>query len=106
MDEGYLRNLQIVPIPPIGQCARMVDSLLLLITAAFLLAGFIKGVLGPRLPTVSFGLLAVTFPPSRPLAIPVVPAAINKACVTFLASRRPALARRLWTLFVRHSGGL
>src|SRR5262245_26655211 len=43
--EGCLRNLQIVPPAPIGQCPDMFDSLLILIAAAFLLAGFIKGVI-------------------------------------------------------------
>ena len=43
----------------------MFDSLLILIAAAFLLAGFIKGVIGLGLPTVSMGLLAVTMPPAR-----------------------------------------
>jgi uncharacterized protein len=43
----------------------MLDSMLILIAAAFLLAGFIKGVLGLGLPTVSMGLLAVTMPLAR-----------------------------------------
>ena len=38
----------------------MFDSFLILIAFAFLLAGFVKGVLGLGLPTVSMGLLAVT----------------------------------------------
>ena len=37
--------------------------------AAFLLAGFIKGVIGLGLPTVSMGLLAVTMPPGQAIAI-------------------------------------
>jgi len=96
MDEGYLRNLQIVPIPPIGQCARMVDSLLLLITAAFLLAGFIKGVLGLGLPTVSMGLLAVTMPPAQALAIVIVPAIITNVWQTFVGPYLREIVLRLW----------
>src|SRR6266481_151679 len=100
MDEGYLRNLQIVPITPIGQCARMVDSLLLLITAAFLLAGFIKGVLGLGLPTVAMGLLAVTTPPAQALAIVIVPAIVTNIWQTFVGPYLRDIIRRLWPLMV------
>ena len=54
----------------------MLDSMLILIAAAFLLAGFIKGVLGLGLPTVSMGLLAVTMPPGQAIAIVIVPATL------------------------------
>ena len=73
-----LRKLQIVPIASIGQCDRMSsESLLILIAAAFLLAGFIKGVIGLGLPTVAMGLLAVTMQPSHALAIVIVPAIVT-----------------------------
>jgi hypothetical protein len=65
MAEGLIRNLQIVPIVPIGQCDLMFEPVLLFIAAAFLLAGFVKGVVGLGLPTVSMGLLAVTMPPAH-----------------------------------------
>ena len=55
----------------------MFEPLLLLVAAAFLLAGFIKGVIGLGLPTVSMGLLAVTMQPSHALAIVIVPAIIT-----------------------------
>ena len=63
MAEGSFNGLQIVPIRTIGQCGAMLDPLLLFIAAAFLLAGFVKGVIGLGLPTVSMGLLAVAMPP-------------------------------------------
>ena len=96
--EGFLRNLQIVPIPPIGQCADMFDSLLLLIAAAFLLAGFIKGVIGLGLPTVSMGLLAVTMPPAHALAIVIVPAIVTNIWQTFVGPYLRDIIRRLWPL--------
>src|SRR2546430_14865661 len=74
--ECCLRNLQIVPIFPIGQHGLMFDSFLLLIAATFLLAGFIKGTLGLGLPTVAMGLLAVTIPPGQAIAIVIVPAIV------------------------------
>jgi uncharacterized membrane protein YfcA len=96
--EGNLRNLQIVPVTLIGQCAGMTDPLLLLIAAAFLLAGFIKGVLGLGLPTVSMGLLAVTMPPGQALAIVIVPAIVTNIWQTFVGPYLRDIIARLWPL--------
>src|SRR5260370_8469718 len=87
--EGLLRNLQIVPIVRIGQCAGMSEPLLIFIAAAFLFAGFVKGVIGLGLPTVSMGLLAVTMQPSHALAIVIVPAVVTNLWHTFLAPYFP-----------------
>jgi uncharacterized membrane protein YfcA len=78
----------------------MVDPLLLLITAAFLLAGFIKGVLGLGLPTVSMGLLAVTMPPGQALAIVIVPAIVTNIWQTFVGPYLRDIVARLWPLMV------
>jgi len=98
--EGWLRKLQIVPIRRIGQCDDMLEPLLLLIAAAFLLAGFIKGVLGLGLPTVSMGLLAVTMPPAQALAIVIVPAIVTNIWQTFVGPYLRDIIRRLWPLMV------
>src|ERR1700716_3248500 len=100
ISEGLLCNLQIVPMPPIGQCDRMFEPLLILIAAAFLLAGFVKGVTGLGLPTVSMGLLAVTMPPAQALAIVIVPAIITNIWQTFVGSYLRDIIRRLWPLMV------
>jgi uncharacterized protein len=100
MAEGLLRNLQIVPIAPIGQCAAMFEPVLLLITAAFLLAGFIKGALGLGLPTVSMGLLAVAMPPAQALAIVIIPAIVTNIWQTFVGPYLRDIIRRLWPLMV------
>jgi len=78
----------------------MFDPLLLLIAAAFLLAGFIKGVLGLGLPTVSMGLLAVTMPPAHALAIVIVPAVVTNIWQTFVGPYLRDIIRRLWPLMV------
>jgi uncharacterized membrane protein YfcA len=98
MAEGLFCNLQIVPIARIGQCAGMHESLLFFIAAAFLLAGFIKGVIGLGLPTVSMGLLAVTMQPSHALAIVIVPAIITNIWQTFVGPYLRDIIRRLWPL--------
>ncbi|WJR79437.1 sulfite exporter TauE/SafE family protein [Bradyrhizobium sp. NP1] len=76
----------------------MPDSLLYLIAAAFMLAGFIKGVIGLGLPTVSMGVLAVTMPPAQALAIVIVPAVVTNIWQTFVGPYLLDIVRRLWPL--------
>src|SRR5947207_8668272 len=76
----------------------MFEPLLLLVAAAFLFAGFIKGVIGLGLPTVSMGLLAVTMQPSHALAIVIVPAIIANIWQTFVGPYLRDIIRRLWPL--------
>src|SRR6476659_10367865 len=78
----------------------MFEPLLILIAAAFLLAGFVKGVIGLGLPTVSMGLLAVTMQPSRALAIAIVPAIITNIWQTFVGPYLRDIIKRLWPLMV------
>ena len=96
--EGILRKVQIVPIGAIGQCGRMQDHLLIIIAAAFLLAGFVKGVIGLGLPTVSMGLLAVTMAPGQAIAIVIVPAIVTNVWQTFGGPYLRDIMRRLWPL--------
>src|SRR4030088_2208993 len=76
----------------------MFEPLLILIAAAFLLAGFVKGVTGLGLPTVAMGLLAVTMQPSRALAIVIVPAVVTNIWQTFVGPYLRDIIRRLWPL--------
>src|SRR5215470_12560464 len=100
MDEGILRKVQIVPDAAIGQCALMQDSLLILVGIAFLLAGFVKGVIGLGLPTVSMGLLAVTMAPGQAIAIVIVPAIVTNVWQIFGGPYLRDIMRRLWPLMV------
>jgi uncharacterized membrane protein YfcA len=100
MAEGWLCNLQIVPCASIGQCRPMFEPFLILIAAAFLLAGFVKGVIGLGLPTVAMGLLAVTMQPSHALAIVIVPAIVTNIWQTFVGPYLRDVIRRLWPLMV------
>src|SRR5690348_539187 len=76
----------------------MQDSLLIFITAAFLLAGFVKGVIGLGLPTVSMGLLAVTMAPGQAIAIVIVPAIVTNIWQTFVGPYLRDIMRRLWPM--------
>jgi uncharacterized membrane protein YfcA len=98
--EGLLRNLQIVPISPIGQSAPMFEPMLLLIAAVVLFAGFVKGLLGLGLPTVSIGLLAVAMPPTRALAIVIAPAILANVWQAFRGPYLRDIVRRLWPLML------
>jgi uncharacterized membrane protein YfcA len=84
----------------------MLDHLLIFITAAFLLAGFVKGVIGLGLPTVSMGLLAVAMPPSHALAIVVVPAIVTNIWQTFVGPYLRNIIVRLWPLMAGTAAGI
>src|SRR4051812_30477789 len=76
------------------------DPFLVLIAAVFALAGFIKGVIGLGLPTVSMGLLAVAMPPGQALAIVIVPALVTNIWQTFVGPYLRDIVRRLWPLML------
>src|ERR1700688_326811 len=84
----------------------MFDHLLLLIAASFLLAGFIKGAIGLGLPRVSLGLLAVSMPPARALAIVIVPAIVTNIWQTFGGPYLRDILRRLWPLLIGTAAGI
>src|ERR1700688_3676657 len=84
----------------------MPEHFLIFIAAAFLLAGFIKGVIGLGLPTVSMGLLAVTMAPSQALAIVIVPAVVTNIWQTFVGPYLRDITRRLWPLLIGTAAGI
>ena len=84
----------------------MFNHLLILIAAAFLAAGFIKGALGLGLPTVAMGLLAVTMPPAHALAIVIVPAIVTNIWQTFVGPYLRDILRRLWPLLIGTAAGI
>jgi hypothetical protein len=52
--------------------------LLLAITGALLLAGFVKGIIGLGLPTRSMGLLGIVLAPAQAASLLVIPTLITK----------------------------
>jgi uncharacterized membrane protein YfcA len=84
----------------------MFEPFLILIAATFLLAGFVKGVIGLGLPTVSMGLLAVSMSPSHALAIVIVPAIVTNIWQTFVGPYLRDIIRRLWPLMVSTALGI
>jgi uncharacterized protein len=78
----------------------MFEPILIFVAAAFLLAGFVKGVIGLGLPTVSVGLLAIAMPPSRAITIVIVPAIVTNIWQTFAGPYLRDILRRLWPLLL------
>jgi uncharacterized membrane protein YfcA len=75
-------------------------SVLIITALTFLLAGFVKGVLGLGLPTVSMGLLALVMTPAQAAALLVAPSLVTNV---WQMAAGPALAplwRRLWSMMV------
>jgi uncharacterized membrane protein YfcA len=79
-----------------------VDSLLILsVTAiAFVLAGFVKGVIGLGLPTVAIGLLGIVMTPAQAAAILVVPSLVTNIWQLITGGDVLLLTRRLWPMLV------
>src|SRR5262245_56629346 len=73
-------------------------STLVAIAGAFLLAGFVKGVIGLGLPTVSIGLLGLLMTPAQAAAVLVVPSLVTNIWQAAVGGGLLALARRLCPL--------
>jgi uncharacterized membrane protein YfcA len=76
----------------------MPDSTFILAFAgfAFVLAGFVKGVLGQGLPTVAIGLLSLIMSPGEGAALVVIPALITNIWQGWFGPSLMPLIRRLW----------
>jgi uncharacterized membrane protein YfcA len=64
----------------------------------FLLAGFVKGVIGLGLPTVAMGLLSVVMAPAQAASLLIVPSFVTNVWQLATGPRFGALARRLWPM--------
>jgi hypothetical protein len=76
----------------------MPDSGFILAVAgfAFVLAGFVKGVLGQGLPTVAVGILSLIMSPGEATALIVIPALITNIWQGWFGPSFWPLLRRLW----------
>ncbi len=69
------------------------------IFATFVLAGFVKGVIGLGLPTVSIGLLSIVMSPAQAAAILIVPSLVTNIWQA-LGPKLAAISHRLWTMIL------
>jgi hypothetical protein len=76
----------------------MPDTLAMLALAgfAFVLAGFVKGVLGQGLPTVAVGLLSLMMSPGEAAALIVIPALLTNIWQGWFGPAFGPLIKRLW----------
>ena len=70
------------------------------VAGAYLLAGFVKGVIGMGLPTVAIGLLGLMVTPAQAAAILVVPSLATNVWQGLAGGELRALLRRLWPMFI------
>jgi hypothetical protein len=83
----------------------MRDGLLLFIAAVFTLAGFVKGVIGLGLPTISMGLLALVMPPVEAAALLVVPSLLTNVWQMWTGPWLAAVTVRLWPMMLAVCAG-
>jgi uncharacterized membrane protein YfcA len=73
--------------------------ILAFVSSTFLLAGFVKGLVGLGLPTIAMGLLAVVMTPAQAAALLVVPSFITNVWQAAGPQLMPLL-RRLWPMLL------
>lgn len=78
----------------------MLDTASIAVAAVFLLAGFIKGMIGLGLPTVSMGLLALFMPTVEAAAILIVPSFMTNVWQMMAGHSLQRLIRRLWPMLL------
>ncbi len=76
----------------------MTNDQLIAATAVFLLAGFIKGVIGLGLPAVGVGLLGLMMAPAHAAALLIVPSAVTNVWQLATGPDFKKLLRRLWPM--------
>jgi uncharacterized membrane protein YfcA len=74
----------------------MLEPVTIFIAGVFVLAGFVKGIVGLGLPIVSMGLLAVLMPPAEAAALLIVPSLVTNAWQMLAGPNLRSLLRRLW----------
>lgn len=75
-------------------------DLILTVTAVFALAGFVKGVIGMGLPTVSIALLVLAVGIREALALMLIPSIVTNIWQGVVGGNFKALMARMWPMFV------
>jgi len=76
----------------------MPDLVLTAVFLTFLLAGFVKGVIGLGLPTIAVGLLSLAMTPAEAAAILIVPSTVTNLWQLVAGPGVTALIRRFWPM--------
>jgi uncharacterized protein len=78
----------------------MPEGAFIFVAAVFALAGFVKGVIGLGLPTISMGLLAVVMPPIEAAAILILPSLLTNVWQMVAGPSLWAVVRRIWPMLL------
>ncbi|MCL4766813.1 MAG: TSUP family transporter [Hyphomicrobiaceae bacterium] len=78
----------------------MLDGTLIFTGFVFALAGFIKGVIGLGLPTISMGLLAIVMPPVEAAALLIVPSLLTNVWQMVAGPSLTGIVGRLWPMML------
>ena len=100
---GCKRRIALTMVRRESRCMR--DGVLLTIAAGFTLAGFVKGVIGRGLPTISMGLLALVMPPMQAAALLVVPSLLTNVWQMWSGPSPAAVTARLWPMMLAVCAG-
>jgi uncharacterized membrane protein YfcA len=82
------------------------SSTLAITALVFLLAGFVKGVVGLGLPTITMGLLSLTMAPAQAAALLVVPSLVTNVWQLAARPGLVALTRRIATMLLGVCAGV
>jgi uncharacterized protein len=83
----------------------MQANIFVFILAVFVLAGFVKGVIGLGLPTISMGLLALVMPPVEAAAVLVLPSLLTNAWQMMVGPSLKSSLKRLWPMMLAICAG-
>jgi uncharacterized protein len=83
----------------------MLDATLIFVGAVFALAGFVKGVVGLGLPTLSMGILVVVMRPVDAAAILLLPSLVTNVWQMVAGPSLGSVAKRLWPMLVAVCAG-
>lgn len=73
-------------------------AILAFVAGAYVLAGFVKGVIGLGLPTVAIGVLGLMMTPAEAATILLVPSLVTNVWQGVVGGELLALTRRLWPM--------
>jgi uncharacterized membrane protein YfcA len=71
-----------------------------IVAAAFVVAGFVKGVIGMGLPTVSLALLAIALDLKEAMALMLIPSFVTNVWQGLIGGHFKAMVKRLWPLLL------
>lgn len=83
----------------------MPDHTALLTVTAFLIAGFVKGVIGLGLPTIAMAVMALVLPPAQAAALLIVPAFATNVWQALAGPNLLPIVSRLWVLLIAAVAG-